>query len=349
MSFPFRVVRRSLCPAVAVDLGSARTRVAVAGRGLIVDEPSVVAVSTETGRVLGGGRAVGRVASQMLGRTPDAIRAVRPVRDGVVRDLELCTRLLRQFVGKSARGSFGLKPEVVVTVPSGLSPVERRAVVEAADRAGAGRVSVLEKSRAAALGVGLPLAEAAANFVCDIGAGTTDVAVLSLGGVVAARTTRAAGDACDLAIIEYVRRRHSLRIGVGAAERLKTEIGSAVPLETELTREVGGLDVPGGVPRRAVVTSEEIRQAIEGPLAEVVAAIRGVIESCDPELVGDLSESGLTLAGGTAALRGIDRYLADRVGLPVRIADEPARAACRGAAVCVDDLRGWRRLLDAAD
>lgn len=322
---------------------------AVADRGVVADEPSVVAVAAETGRVLGGGTAVGRVASQMLGRTPESIRAVRPVRDGVVRDLEVCTRLVAALVEKTGRGKFGTLPEVLVTVPGGLSPVERRAVVEAADRAGASRVSLLEKARAAAVGAGLPVAEAAASFVCDIGAGTADAAVLAVGDVVASATTRAAGEACDVAIVEYVRRRHSLRIGLGEAERLKVEIGSATPLETELSREVGGLDVPGGVPRRAVVTSEDVRAALAGPLAELVATLKSAIERCDPELVGDLSRTGLTVTGGLARLRGLDRFLAESVGLPVSIAEEPERAACRGAAVCVDDLDGWRRFLQAAD
>jgi len=342
-------LRRWLCPDLAIDLGTANTLVAVQGRGIVLDEPSVVALEKGTRRVLGRGTAVGKLARQMLGRTPDSITAVRPLADGVITDYELCEAMLRYFIQKALRATRGLRPRVVMAVPGGITPVEKRAVFNSAERAGAGRVYLISESKAAGIGAGLPIAEPIASMVCDIGGGTTDAAIFSLGDVVAQRSIRIGGDEMDEAIAEYLKQRFSLRVGLPTAELIKMEIGSAAPLDQELTAEVRGCDTISGVPRRVMVTSEDIREALRAPLCAILACLKGAIEQCDPELVGDLVDHGLVLTGGGALLKGLDAFASEQLNIPVRVDAEPLTTVTRGAAICLDHLELWRHSLEGSD
>jgi len=342
-------LRRWLCPDLAIDLGTANTLVAIQGLGVVLDEPSVVALQKGSRRVLGKGTAVGKLARQMLGRTPDSITAVRPLQDGVITDFELCEAMLRYFIQKALRQSHGLRPRVVMAVPGGITPVEKRAVFNSAERAGAGRVFLLPESKAAGIGAGLPIAEPMASMVCDIGGGTTDVAIFSLADTVAAGSIRIAGAEMDDAIVDYLKRHYALRIGNQTAEQIKIDIGSAALLDQELTAEVRGGDMVSGVPRKAIVTSEEIREALAGPLEAILNCIKNAIERCDPELVSDLVDNGMVMTGGGALLRGIDTYLSEQLNVPVRIADEPLTTVARGSVICLDHLADWRDSLDTGD
>ena len=339
-------LRQWLCPDLAIDLGTANTLIGLPGEGIRIDEPSVVALDRATRRVLGRGTAVGKLARQMLGRTPETITAARPLRGGVIADFELCESMLRYLIRKAHRRSGGIRPRVVIAVPGGITPVERRAVFNSAERAGAGRIYLIEESRAAGIGAGLPISEPLASMVCDIGGGTTEIAVMSLADVIVSRSIRVAGDEMDQAIVQYVKQRFTLRIGDQTAEQLKLAIGSAGPLDEELTREVSGLDTISGVPRRAVVTSEEIREALQDPLEQIIEAIRSVIEQCKPELVSDLADTGIVVCGGGALLRGIDRLLGERLGVPVNIDDDPRTTVVRGTMICLEHLSRWRGSLD---
>ena len=342
-----RKFRRWIRPDLAIDLGTANTLVAVSGEGIVVNEPSVVALQKGTRRVLGRGTAVGKLARQMVGRTPDSIIAVRPLKDGVITDFELCEAMLEYFIRKATRDSRGLRPRVVIAVPGGITPVERRAVFNSAERAGAGRVYLVEESKAASIGAGLPISEPIANMICDIGGGTTDVAILSLGDVVASKSIRVAGDEMDEAIVEYVRQQFSLRIGTQSAEQVKLDIGSAFPLETELTAELRGLDTISGIPRKATITSEEVREALREPLEAILNCVKHAIEKCHPELVADLSDTGLVLTGGGALLRGLDLLMREQLGMSVRIADDPLTTVARGTAICLEHLQQWRDSFDS--
>lgn len=340
-------LRQWMCPDLAIDLGTANTVVAVQGSGIVLDEPSVVALEKGSRRILGRGAAVGKLARQMLGRTPDTITAVRPLKDGVIQDFELCEAMLAYFIRKASPQRRGLRPRIVIAVPGGISPVEKRAVFNSAERAGAGRVYLVDEARAASIGAGLPISEPMASMVCDIGGGTTEIAVMSLGEVISGSSLRVAGDEFDQAIVEYLRQRFSLRIGSQSAEQLKLAIGSAYPLEAELTAEVRGLDTIGGVPRKATVTSEEVRDALRSPLDTILEGVRSVIERCDPELVADLSDNGIVLTGGGALLRGLDALMREQLGVPVRVADEPLMTVARGTAICLEHLDHWRGSLEA--
>jgi rod shape-determining protein MreB len=339
-------VRQRFCSDLAIDLGTTSTQIALPGEGIRIDEPSVVAVARGARRVIGKGAAVGKLAYQMLGRTPEGIQAVRPLRHGVINDFELCEAMLRYFIRKAIGSTAGLKPRVVIAVPGAITPVERRAVFNSAERAGAGRIWLIDESRASGIGAGLPVSEPLASMVCDIGGGTTEVAVMSLADIVAAQSMRTAGDELDGAIVRYLRKRYSLRIGEQSAEQLKIAIGSAVPLEHELTHEISGLDTASGIPRKALVTSEEVRDALLEPLEEIVDCIRRTIERCQPELIADLADTGIVLTGGGALLRGLDRYLSQHLGVPVRLADMPRTAVTRGAMICLDHLDKWQHSLD---
>lgn len=342
-------LKRWLSPDLAIDLGTANTLIALQGAGVVLDEPSVVALQKGTRRVLGKGTAVGKLARQMLGRTPDSITTVKPIQDGAITDFELCESMLRYFIRKAVRSTPGIRPNVVIAVSSGITNVEKRAVFNSAERAGAGRVYLLAESKAAAIGAGLPIAEPMASLICDIGGGTTEIAILSLSEVVAGKSLRVAGDEFDQAIIEYLRRNFSLRIGDQTAEQLKTRIGCAYPLDEELTGEVRGLDAVSGVPRRAIVTSEELREAMRGPLESILAGVKSVIEQCDPELVSDLSDTGMVLSGGAALLPGLDLFFREQLGIPVRLAADPQRTVVRGAAICVEHLAQWKDSLETSD
>lgn len=342
-------LRELLGGALAVDLGTANTLVSVCGEGLVVNEPSVVAVAEGTNRVLAGGCAVGHLARQMEGRTPGSITVVRPLAEGVIRDFELCEAMLRYFLRKAQHNRRALRPRILVAAPGAITPVEKRALYNSAARAGASQVFLLQEAIAAALGAGLPVAEPMASLVCDIGHGTTETAVISLADCVASRSIRVGGDAMDAAIVEHVRRHYSLRIGMPAAERLRIDLGSAYPLEEELTDEVRGVDLVSGLPRRALITSEEVRQALADPLERIAQSIKDTIDGCTPDLVGDLFDNGLVLCGGGALLRRMDRFLAERTGLPTRVTPEPLSAVARGTQICLEHLAQWRGMLESSD
>ena len=336
-------LRDWLCPDLGIDLGTVNTLITVRGEGVVVAEPTVVALDRKSRQILGRGAAVGKLARQMVGRTPGSIEAVKPVRHGVITDFQLCEQMLRSFLRKAAPQKGGMRPRVVIAVPSGISPVEKRAVFNSAERAGAGRIYLVEKAKAASIGAGLPITEPLASMICDIGGGTSESAILSLGEIVVSRSNRIAGEAFDEAIVDYIRQRYSLRIGAATAEQLKIEIGSAYPLDTELSTEVRGLDSISGIPRKAVITSEEIRQAVEDCLWKIVSNIKATIEVCDPELIGDLADTGLVLTGGGALLRNCDLFFREHLGIPVRIDPEPLTTVARGTAICLEHLQYWRR------
>ena len=334
---------------LAVDLGTANTLVSVAGEGLVLDEPSVVAVQRRSNRILSGGCAVGHLAKQMLGRTPDSIDVVRPLSGGVITDFELCEAMLRYFLRKAQRSGFHRKPRVLVAVPGCITPVEKRAVLASTHRAGARQVFLVDEAKAAAVGVGLPVAEPVASMVCDIGGGTTEVAVMSLADVVTSRSIRTGGDAMDRAVVDYLHRHYSLRIGMAAAERLRIAIGSAYALDEERAEEVRGLDVISGLPRKATITSEEVRDALADPLEAIIEAIKATLDGLSPDLAADLMDNGMVLSGGGALLRRLDRFVAEQTGLPVRVTAEPLEAVARGTLICLEHLDQWRSTLESSD
>lgn len=328
---------------LAVDLGTANTLIHEQGRGIVLDEPSVVAVEVGTDRLL----AAGADAKEMLGRHPGQVRVVRPLRHGVIDDIDLAELMLRYFVAR-LRPSRLWRPRIVVCLPHAATGVERRALEEAATRAGARRVHVLEESLAAALGVGLSVEGTQGSMVVDIGAGTTDVAVLSLGGIVNAGSIRCGGDEIDAAITAHVRDEYGLLVGERTAEEIKTEIGSAFPLADEVSLRVRGRDLTTGLPRTVTLTSQEIRRAVEPPIVQVRELIRATLDSCPPEIAGDVLSSGVTLTGGGARLPGLAQRLQHELGLPVHAAEDGAGAVVRGAGRCVEDFARMRVLLTEA-
>ena len=317
---------------VGIDLGTANTLVYVRDRGIVLREPSVVAIRTGTTNVL----AVGAEAKRMLGRTPGDIQAIRPMKDGVIADFEITEAMLRYFISKVHNRRYGIKPRVVVAVPSGITEVERRAVRESALHAGARDVHLMEEPMAAAIGVGLPVEEPAGNMIVDIGGGTTEVAIISLAGIVLSRSVRVAGDELDESIIQYMKRAYNLDIGPRMAEDIKVKIGSAYPLEQELTMEVRGRDLVAGLPKTLTCTSEEIREALQEPIATVVESVRLTLERCPPELAADLVDRGIVLAGGGALIRGLDKLIAEETGLPVHVADDPLSAVAMGTGIVLE-------------
>ncbi|HEY1599021.1 MAG TPA: rod shape-determining protein [Pirellulales bacterium] len=334
---------------LAIDLGTANTLIGVAGEGLIVDEPSVVAVEEGTTRVVAGGRAVGHLAKQMLGRTPGSITVVRPLSAGVITDFELCEAMLRYFLNKAQRGAWSRGPRVLVAVPGSITPVEKRAVYNSAHRAGARQVFLVSEAICAAVGVGLPITEPVASMICDVGGGTTEVAVLSLGDVVASTSVRVGGDRMDQAILDHLRRHHNLRIGVATAEQLRIEIGSAAPLADELLTEVRGVDATTGLPRREELSSVEMREALAGPLADIIDALKATLDGCSPDLASDLVEHGVVLSGGAALLRQFDVLVQQRIGLPARVAPEPLTTVASGMLTLLEHLPQWQQMLESSD
>ncbi|HEY5551861.1 MAG TPA: rod shape-determining protein [Opitutaceae bacterium] len=319
---------------IGIDLGTANTLVYVKGKGIILREPSVVAIHTTTRQVL----AVGDEAKRMLGRTPGNITAIRPMKDGVIADFDITEAMLRYFIKKVQNNSKMIPPRVVVAIPSGITEVEKRAVKESAVHAGAREVLLLEEPMASAIGVGLPVEEPAANMIVDIGGGTTEVAIISLAGIVFSKSIRVAGDELDTAIVNYMKRAYNLLIGERTSEEIKIRIGSAYPLDEELTMEVKGRDSVAGLPKTIHVTSQEIREALSDTVASIVEAVRNALERCPPELSADLVDRGFVLAGGGALLRGIDRLLSEKTGLPVIIADDPLSAVAHGTGAVLEDL-----------
>ncbi|GAA3612938.1 rod shape-determining protein [Marihabitans asiaticum] len=318
---------------LAIDLGTTSTLIHRQGRGVVLDEPSVVAVAADTGEVV----AAGTSAREMLGRTPGSIRAERPLRGGAVHDPDVTEQMLRVFTD-SLKVSTVLRPRVVVCVPSTVSPLERRAVEDVAIRVGARRVFVVEEPVVAAIGAGLPVTHTEASTVVDIGGGSTDAAILALGGVVASRSTRVGGEAMDEAIGAHVQEHYSLVLGERSAEHIKVEGGSAFPLARPTRTRVRGRDLVTGLPRTVEVGSDEVRRALDGPVRQVVDLVRGLLDACPPELAGDVLTRGVVLTGGGALLRGLDARMEHELGVPVRVADDPLRAVIRGAGRCVDDF-----------
>ena len=319
--------------AIGIDLGTANTLIHVRGRGILLREPSVIALDTESRKVL----AVGEEAKRMLGRTPGSIVAIRPLKDGVIADFDQTEQMLRGFIRKVHRHNGLIQPTVVVGIPSGVTEVEWRAVKEAAIKAGAAEAYTIEEPFAAAIGAGMPVSEPTGSMIVDVGGGTSEVAVISLGGIVTSRSIRVAGDEIDEAIAAYVRKVYNLLIGDRTAEETKIEIGSAYKLEEEMTMEVRGRDLISGLPRSAVVSSEEIRDAIHDPLMELVESVKLTLEQTPPELAADIMERGIVLAGGGALLRGLDTLVSVETGMPVHIAPDPLSCVVIGTAKALEE------------
>jgi rod shape-determining protein MreB len=326
---------------MAVDLGTANTLVYVRGQGIVLNEPSVVAINVRDGRPV----AVGLEAKRMIGRTPAHIQAIRPLMDGVIADFDVCEKMLRYFIQKVHRSRFA-KPRMVICVPSGITGVEQRAVQEAAEYAGARKPAyIIEEPMAAAIGAGLPVEEPAGNMIVDIGGGTTEVAVISLGGIVTSQSVRIAGDELDDAIIQYVKKEYSLALGERTSEEIKITMGSAWPLEEEIVAEIRGRDLLSGLPKTITITSEEIREAIEEPVAAIVDAVKATLDKTPPELAADIMEQGIMITGGGALLRGLDVRLAHETGMPIHVAHEPLQSVAIGSGLALENLDAMRGVL----
>lgn len=335
-----RSITRLFSSDLAVDLGTANTLVYVQGKGIVLNEPSLVALNTQSGEVL----AVGAEAKAMVGRTPRNLVAIRPLRDGVIADFTAAERMLSYFIKKSHNRRVLVHPRIVIGVPSGTTEVEKRAVLDAAHRAKASAVFLVEQPLAAALGAGLPIAEPTANMVVDLGGGTTDIAVLSLAGVVYSRSVRVGGNVMDEAIVDYVKRHHGLLIGESTAERIKMTIGSAEALDEPAVLEVKGRDLVSGLPKRITLSDKEIRAAIQEPVATIVDAVRTALERIPPELSADLSEKGLILTGGGAMLKKLDHRLSSATGLPITLANEPLSSVVNGTGQMLSDFKLLRKV-----
>jgi rod shape-determining protein MreB len=325
---------------LAVDLGTANTLVFARGKGIIVREPSIVAVNNVTNRV----EAVGTEAKEMLGRTPGNIVAIRPMKDGVIADFEVTEKMLDHFIKKAHGRSFFVRPRIVISVPSGITQVEKRAVQDSALRAGASEVFIIEQAMAAAIGAGLPITEPAGNMIVDIGGGTTDVAVISLAGIVYSRSVRIASNEMDEAIIQYVKRKYNLLIGERTAEQVKIEIGSAYPLDAPLTMEVKGRDLVEGVPKTLTLTDEEVREALAEVVAAIVETVRVALERTPPELSADIMDEGIIITGGGSLLRNLDRRLREETGLPISYAEDPLASVALGTGAMLTDMNLLRKI-----
>lgn len=334
---------------MGVDLGTANTLVCVRGHGIVLNEPSVVAVRKGTNEVLMNGMAVGHAAKEMLGKTPTAIEAVRPMRNGVIADYDITEAMLNYFITKVHNRRFGVRPRVVIGVPVGITTVEKQAVYNSAERAGARQVFLIEEPRAAGLGAGLPIQEPNAHMIVDVGGGTADIAVTSLAEIVASRAVKVAGDSFDEAIIEHLKKTHNLFIGQLTAERIKLEIGSVVPLEEERHLEVKGRDVSVGRPRSCMVSSGEIREILVKQVRLICKAIIEVLEETPPELSADLVDEGLVLTGGGSLLRGLDLFIEKEVGLPTRMAEDPMSCVARGTAIFLEHLDRYSSILESSE
>ena len=322
---------------LAIDLGTANTLVYARGRGIVVSEPSVVAVVKDA-RGADKVRAVGREAKEMLGRTPGNIVATRPIKDGVIADFEVTEAMLRYFIARVHNRSTLVRPRIVIAVPSGITEVEKRAVRESAMSAGAREVYLIEEPMAAAIGAGLPVTEPSGNMIIDIGGGTTEVAVISLSGIVYSNSTRVGGDKMDEAIIDYIKRKYNMLIGERTAEEIKITIGTAYPSEESRTMELKGRDLVAGVPKTLEVKSEEVREALQGPVNAVVDAVKVALERTPPELAADIVDKGIVLTGGGALLANLDILLREETGLPVMLAEDPLTAVALGTGRCLDEI-----------
>jgi rod shape-determining protein MreB and related proteins len=326
---------------LAIDLGTANTLIYARGLGIVLDEPSVVAINVNDGRPV----AVGAEAKRMMGRTPNHIKAIRPLKDGVIADFEVCEKMLRYFIQK-VHASKWSKPRMVICVPSGITGVEQRAVQDAAEYAGARKpVHIIEEPMAAAIGADLPVHEPSGNMIVDIGGGTTEVAVISLGGIVTAQSVRVAGDELDDAILQYVKKEYSLAIGDRTAEEIKIQMGSAWPMEEELTADIRGRDLVSGLPRTIQLTTEHVREALAEPVSAIVDAVKTTLDKTPPELAADIMEDGIMLTGGGALLGGLDERLAHETGMPIRVAHEPLYSVVIGSGRALENIDAMRGLM----
>ncbi|MED5331009.1 MAG: rod shape-determining protein [Planctomycetota bacterium] len=334
---------------MGIDLGTANTLVCIPNEGVALNEPSVVAVKKGTNEVLLDGDAVGLQAKEMLGKTPGNISAIRPLKNGVIADFEITEKMLRYFIRKVHNRSYMVRPRIVIAIPSGITAVERRAVINSAERAGARKVYLISEPMAAGIGAGMPVADPLASMIVDIGGGTTEVAVMSLFGTVHSESIRIAGDEMDEAIVNYMRRNYNLLIGDQTAERIKMRIGSAMPGEEEPEMEVAGRDMMIGLPRRTVVTAGEIREALLEPVMAIIETIKAALENTPPELSADLVQQGIVMCGGGAMLRGIDKIIEQEVQLPVRVASDPLGCVARGTGEFLNQLDIYRHVLETSE
>ena len=336
---------------MGIDLGTGTTVVCTRGKGVTLSEPSVVAVNKTTNEVLNDGQAVGVVAREMLGKTPGSIRAVRPLKDGVISDFEVPEAMLGYFIRRvQGQGRRALvRPRVVIAVPGGITAVERRAVVDSAERAGARKVYLVDEPLAAGIGAGLPITNPTASMIVDIGGGTTEVAIITLADIAACESIRVGGDDMDDAIINHLKRTYNLMIGERRAEAVKIEIGSAVPLQQELTMEVAGRDTISGLPRKILITSEEIRKALQEPVSAIIEAVARTLERAEPELSADLIDNGIHICGGGSLLRGMAEALSNATGLTVHHVDDPLNSVAQGTRVYLENLELWKDAVDDGD
>lgn len=325
---------------MGIDLGTATTLVYVKGEGVVLCEPSVVAIEKGTSHVL----AVGEEAKRMLGRTPGNIVAIRPMKDGVIADFEITEAMLRYFIKKVHKRKVLVRPRIIIAIPSGITEVEKRAVKDSAERAGAREVFLIEEPIAAAIGVGLPIQEPIGNMIIDIGGGTTEIAVISLAGIVFSKSIRIGGDEMDEAVIEYLKKTYNLMVGERTAEDIKIKIGSAYPLEEELTLEVKGRDLVTGLPKAVTITSEEIRDALVETLRAILEITKISLERTPPELAADLIEHGIVMAGGGSLLKGLEKLISEETGLPVHIADDPLTAVAQGTGKVLSEIKYLKRV-----
>ena len=326
---------------MAVDLGTANTLVYVRGRGIVLNEPSVVAINTKNGAIL----AVGSEAKRMIGRTPGHIMAIRPLKDGVIADFDVTEKMLRYFIQAVHKRRFLAKPRVVVCVPSGITGVEQRAVEEATIQAGARAAYIIEEPMAAAIGSGLPVHEPAGNMVVDIGGGTTEVAVISLGGIVTSQSIRIGGDELDEAIISYIKKEYSLMLGERTAEEIKMAVGSAFPLPDEPHAEIRGRDLVSGLPKTIIVSADEVRRAIEEPVNAIIDAVTTTLDKTPPELAADIMDKGIVLTGGGGLLKGLDERLKHESGMPIHITDNPLSSVVVGSGKCLEEFEALKKVL----
>ncbi len=324
---------------IGIDLGTANTLVHFPKKGIVINEPTVVAISLEDNRVL----AVGQEAKEMLGRTPETIVASRPMKDGVIADYRVTEAMLRYFINKALGKVRFFRPEVMISVPGGITSTERRAVIDAAVAAGAKSAFVIKETVAAAIGAGIPISSASGNLIIDMGGGTTDVAVLSLGGIVNSTSVRVAGNRLDAAIIEYVRKKYSLAIGDRTAEDIKITIGSALALPEEEVMEIKGRDNISGLPKTVTLSTNEVVEAIQEELKEMVRAVKIVLQDTPPELASDIIDKGMIMTGGTAQLRNLDHYISQAVGVPCYVAEEPLLCVAKGTGVALDHLDSYKK------
>ena len=332
---------------MGIDLGTCNTLVCVRGEGIVLNEPSVVAVRKGTNQVLNNGNAVGWVAKEMLGKTPGSITAIRPLKDGVISDFEITEAMLGYFIRKVNGKRPIVRPRVVIAVPSGITAVEKRAVLDSAERAGGRRIYLVEEPMAAGIGANLPIVEATASMIVDIGGGTTEVAIMSLADIAQCESIRVAGDDMDEAIISHMKKAYNLMIGEQMAERIKIEIGTAAEDSQQRNMEVRGRDMISGLPRKTVITSDEIRQALQEPVTAIIETVTRTLERTEPELAADLVDNGIVLCGGGAMLRGIDTVISQATGLDVRVADDALTCVARGTSIYLEHLEEWKHTMDS--